>query len=125
MSLQPNSLRAFDEFRKRAREHEREGRLDAAWACFEAAHILGQRHTGRHVLVHVEMLGFACRSKDWRESAGQLLRIVAAAVGTWIWVPKGNTGRSNVGSLRQMPIPDDLKQYVGGDESVTLQKPGA
>lgn len=122
---QSNLLQAFDEFRKRAREHEQEGRVDAAWACLEAAHILGQRHTGRHVLVHVEMLAFAWRSRDWRESVGQLLRTVAAALGTWVWVPRGNTGRSNVWSLRQMPIPDDLKQYVSHDESVTLQKLGA
>lgn len=104
--------RAYDEYRRCAREHEGAGRLDAAWACLEAAHVLGQSETRRHVRAHWDMLTFAWRLHDGRELLGQLLRISAAALATWIWLPAGNTGRANISSLRSMPVPEDLRALL-------------
>lgn len=98
--------------------------LDAGYACFEGgdfseafrhferAHILGQRRTGLHVRAHVAMLKVAWRRRDSREIAGQLSRVVAAAVFSRIWVPEGNTGGANVSAVKPMPIPDDLQEIL-------------
>lgn len=95
-----------------ARQHEREGRTDAAWACLEAAHILGQRLTGLHTITHVRMLGLAWRTRDLRELAGQTLRLFASVLVTWAWVPIGNSGRSNVSALAPAPVPRDLQELL-------------
>ena len=55
--------------------------------------------------------------RDRREGiAGQLSRIVAAALFSRIWVPDGNTGGANVSALKRMPIPEDLKSFLEGIE---------
>jgi hypothetical protein len=109
-------LKAYWTYRGMARDHERAGRLDAAFSCLEAAHILGQRRTALHVGAHVAMWRLALRQRDVKEIAGQSLRIVAAAIITWIWVPGGNTGRSNVSAFEEIPIPDDLRQLLSEPE---------
>lgn len=91
-----------------AREHERLGRLDAAWACLEAAHIVGQRKTRLHSRSHLAMLGLAWRTRDVREVLGQTMRWMASLAVTWLWVPEGNSGRSNVSAFARMPVPRDL-----------------
>lgn len=88
------------------------GELDNAFYHLERSHILGQRHTGRHVLVHGWMLRVGVRRRDAREVFGQLLRIVAALAFSRIWVPLGNTGGANVSAFRPMPIPDDLRSWL-------------
>ena len=99
-------------YRHDARKHEREGRIDAAWACFEAAHIVGQRSTLHHLVTHAAMLGLAWRTRDVREFIGQLGRLVAATVITWIWVPAGNSGRANVSALASSPLPEDIAELL-------------
>jgi hypothetical protein len=103
---------AYRHYRAMARDHEKAGRIDAAFACLEAAHILGQPRTALHVGAHVAMWLLACRQLNIKEAVGQVTRIVAAALVTWIWVPAGNTGRSDVSAFRQMPIPDDLRELM-------------
>lgn len=46
------TLRLTVFYRRAAQAHERDGCIDAAWACLEAAHIVGQRETKLHVGVH-------------------------------------------------------------------------
>ncbi len=84
------------------------GDLDAAYARFERAHILGQSRTRLHVRSHVAFLRWATTARDYREALGQLGRILAAVIFTWLWVPRGNTGGARVSALRPMPIPPDL-----------------
>jgi hypothetical protein len=49
------------------------------------------------------------QQRDTREIGGQVLRIFGAATKTALGlVPLGNTGGSNVGPFRRMPIPKDL-----------------
>jgi hypothetical protein len=88
------------------------GDLNEAFRRFERAHILGQRSTRLHVRAHVAMLRVARSRGDRREIAGQLKRIVAAALFSRIWVPVGNTGGANVSAVQKMPIPDDLQRIL-------------
>jgi hypothetical protein len=70
---------------------------------------------GPHVRTHVSMLGYGLRHRDAREIAGQLIRLVVAAPGTWTGrYPVGNTGGANVSALKPMPVPDDLQAVLNG-----------
>lgn len=105
----PEELRGAFEARLVAGEDAlRAGRADEAMAQFEAAHILGQAWTGPHVRGHVAMLRWAVGERRPREIVGQLTRIVAAALFTWLWVPRGNPGSTRVGALARRPVPDEL-----------------
>lgn len=88
------------------------GELAAAYAAFERAHILGQPRTGWHVRSHLGFIRWAFRARDVREFVGQCLRLPAAALFTWWWVPVGNTGGARVSALRPMPIPEDLRSFL-------------
>ncbi|MGE0876587.1 MAG: DUF3703 domain-containing protein [Burkholderiales bacterium] len=103
---------AFEAEMALARSAYAAGTLDLAFHHLERAHILGQRHTLPHVVSHLWMLRVGLRRLDAREIAGQLLRIVAAALFSRIWVPVGNTGGANVSALRPMPVPEDLRQRL-------------
>lgn len=81
----------------------------ATFEHLSRAHIISQRYTAAHVRVHWLMLKAGIRTRDWREAVGQLPRIVAAGLFSRVWVPPGNTGRSNVSALKPMPLPDDLR----------------
>lgn len=94
----------------KAKEHEARDHIDAAWACLEAAHIVGQRVTRLHAASHLAMLRLAWRTRDARELFGQSTRLLASILVTWIWVPVGNTGRANISALKSAPVPRDLEQ---------------
>ncbi len=109
-----SAVRAELEHAKRAR---RSGELDRAFAHLERAHVLGQRLTSLHVRAHVGMLRIGWMRRDIREVAGQLSRMLAAAVFSRIWVPSGNTGGANVPAMRPMPIADELQAILSRDGS--------
>lgn len=119
MSENASTVKAYWAFRHMALEHENSGRIDAAFSCLEAAHIIGQRSTILHVGAHVAMLRLAWRQRHVQELAGQSLRVVAAALFTWIWVPIGNTGRANVSAFREMALPDDLRKLLSSERNAT------
>lgn len=104
--------RAFDARLVAGDEALRAGSAEAAMAHYEAAHILGQAWTGPHVQSHVAILRWAVEQRRWREVMGQLTRIVAAALFTWLWVPRGNPGSTRVGALARRPVPDDLEALL-------------
>ena len=111
MSTSPKGAdvyRLCREYLDRARVCEAQGEWDAAWANLEAAHVLGQRHTRTHVLSHWEMLNLARRQRNKREIRGQILRMIAAAFVTSIWVPEGNSGRAHISALARAAVPRDL-----------------
>ena len=83
----PSIRNTYRYYLSSARAHERAGRIDAAWACLEAAHIVGQRSTRLHVGSHAAMLGLAWRSRSLRELFAQAARLIAATVATWIGCP--------------------------------------
>ena len=111
MSLR-SVVRAELEHAKHAR---RSGELDRAFAHLERAHVLGQQLTWLHVRAHLGMLRIGWMRRDIREVAGQLSRIIAAAVFSRIWVPSGNTGGANVPAMRRMPIADELRAILSRD----------
>ena len=85
--------------------------LSISFYHFENAHILGQKHIIRHTISHYWMLIFGIKSKNFKEITGQLLRIVASLLFTLIWVPKGNTGGSNISPTKKMPNRKELNKY--------------
>ena len=106
---------AFDREWQLARTARDAGDLARAFGHLERAHILGQRSTWLHVQSHVGMLGIAWQRSDVREVAGQVTRIVAAALFSRLWVPVGNTGGANVSATRPMPVPPDLQAILDAD----------
>ena len=75
--------------------------------------MLGQASTVEHVRVHWRMFTWGLRRRKPREVAGQVGRLVGAALVTGIgWLPEGNTGGANVSGLRPMPVPDDLQRLI-------------
>jgi hypothetical protein len=60
------------------------------------------------------MLRFAVELRDWREAAGQSVRLALAPLGALTdRIPVGNTGRSSMSAFQPMPIPEDLQQAIG------------
>ena len=109
----PSVRQAFDAEMARAREGATQGDRASAWRALERAHILSQPFAWPHVRVHAAMLGFALRSGDWREIAGQLPRLVLAAPASLLGrAPRGNTGGANVGILTPLPMPPDLEAIL-------------
>lgn len=85
------------------------GDLDLAFRSLERAHILGQPWAGAHSWTHWMMLKIGWRRRDAREVRGQLLRLTAGGLLSWLGrLPAGNTGGADVPAERPMPIPDDL-----------------
>jgi hypothetical protein len=92
---------------------EARGNFYSAFQHLERAHVLGQSATSQHVRVHWRMFRFALRNQLHAEAAGQLWRLLAAAIFTAPGlVPEGNTGGADVNGFRRMPLPRDLKQAL-------------
>ena len=77
----------------------------------ENAHVLGQKHWLRHIISHYWMIIHGIKTKNIKEFFGQISRIIASVIFTNIWVPKGNTGGSNISPIKPMPIRKELKKY--------------
>lgn len=87
--------------------------LQEAWQHLERAHILGQPYPYQHSEVHLLMLRFGFKIKDWNEIRGQILRLFVGGVKSFVGkVPVGNTGGANVPPLLPMEIPADLKAII-------------
>jgi hypothetical protein len=84
-----------------------------AFRHLERAHVLGQSSTVLHVLAHWHMLRWGVAQRRLPEVLGQLLRLVGAATKTAIgWVPRGNTGGSNVPPWRSLPVEASLQRLI-------------
>jgi len=111
--MPPKVKEAFDEAMASARTYEARADSAQAWRALERAHILSQRWVVPHLRSHVAMLAAAWRAGDAREIAGQLLRLLLAAPGSFLdRAPLGNTGRANVGLFTPMPIPQELARLL-------------
>ena len=88
------------------------GQAEHAYTLFEQAHVLAQSRTIAHVRSHWAFLRWGLRFGDRREMAGQVPRLLAAALFTWLWMPRGNTGGARVGALRIMSISPELRPYL-------------
>lgn len=112
--MNPAIRRAYDTELQAARAATSAGNADLAFHHLERAHILAQRWTLEHVETHWLMLRLGASTGAWREVAGQVKRMLAAAVFSRIWVPLGNTGRAHVSAMKPMPVPADLQDVLGG-----------
>lgn len=113
MPTEPTASVAFDPdtFERLHRAYLRVDRSDLAqaWHLLEALHVLGQTRLVPHARTHRLMLALAWRTRDLAEVNGQLLRLLLVPLGHLLGrLPLGNTGRSNVGALRPMPVAPEL-----------------
>jgi hypothetical protein len=85
----------------------------ASWRHLERAHIIGQPYPVAHTAVHLRMLWFGIRLKNFREIVGQIPRLIFGGVKSFVGrIPVGNTGGANVSALQPMPIPADLAVII-------------
>ena len=102
----------LEEIRTSAAE-SREGNSAQAFTHLENAHVLGQESTYLHVLAHIHMARWAVRQKDFKELAGQIIRIIGAATKTAVGlVPIGNTGGSNISPFKPLPLSDEHSRLI-------------
>ncbi|HEY8607400.1 MAG TPA: DUF3703 domain-containing protein [Noviherbaspirillum sp.] len=111
--MKPALRRAYAaEMAAAARRFER-GQLDLAMRHLELAHVLGQRHVLPHVITHWWMLRIGLRRRVLGEVTGQGLRIVLGALGSAAGiVPTGNTGGTDVGMFRRMPVDAEIRRLI-------------
>jgi hypothetical protein len=104
-----------------ARARMAAGELEAAMGHLERAHVIGQRQVWPHVLSHWLMLKLELRRGRPGAAFGQLLRIVLGALGSAVGVvPTGNTGGSDIGMFRRLPLPPDLQAAIDAEPADTL-----
>jgi hypothetical protein len=93
----------------------REGAQGAGelWDWLMAAHVVGQLDPALHFDSHRRMARLARESGDWREFAGQLLRIALLPFGHLLGrIPEGNIGRATVGVSRRMMPPEPVQVLI-------------
>lgn len=86
-----------------------------AFTHLERAHVLGQKHTAVHVRAHWAMLHYAWQYGGPKDVLGQVGRLLGATLFTWLWVPEGNTGGTNIGAFEKLPIPPELRNLIAPD----------
>ncbi len=113
----PRLRQAWSEEMGLARDARERRDGGAEWHHLERAHILSQPMAGPHVKTHLAMIGSALRRRDGREILGQLFRPVVAGPGSLTGkYPVGNTGGADVSAFAPMPVPDDLRAILHGDQ---------
>ncbi|MEJ8835684.1 DUF3703 domain-containing protein [Ramlibacter sp. AN1133] len=86
---------------------------EAQWEWLMAAHVVGQHDAGLHFDSHCRMLELARRSRDWREAAGQVLRIALLPLGHLLGrIPVGNIGRATVRVTQPMQPPEAVQVLI-------------
>lgn len=86
---------------------------DARWAWLEAAHVVGQHDLILHWVSHTAMLRFALQTRDLREAAGQVFRMVLVPLGHLLQrLPAGNPGRATVSAFAPRPLDERLGQLI-------------
>jgi hypothetical protein len=109
MSKTPARRQAYEHEACEARAAFAAGDLDAAFRKLERAHILGQPWAGPHSWTHWMMLRIGWRRRDVREVRGQVLRLAAGGLLSWMGrLPVGNTGGADVPPTKPLPLPSDL-----------------
>lgn len=104
---------AFETQMRAAMQCYAQNELEAAFGLLETAHVLGQRHVLPHVRTHYWMLRIGCRRRAPADVWGQALRIVLGALGSAVGVvPTGNTGGTDVGMFRRMPVDPAIRRLI-------------
>lgn len=107
---------AFDDEMAQAHRYFQSGNLSAASRHAERAHVFGQRYVAPHVRTHWLMLRIGIRHRSATQAWGQALRIILGALGSAIGVvPTGNTGGTNIGMFKRLPIEPDMAEVIKSD----------
>jgi hypothetical protein len=117
MRTEPTTSVAFDPliFERLHRAYLRVEHRDLAqaWHLLEALHVLGQTRLVPDPRTHGIMQALASRARDLTDVNGELLRLLLVPLGHQLGRrPLGNTGRSNVGAFRPMPVAPELLATV-------------
>jgi hypothetical protein len=113
--MNPIQQQVIEHALARARALIDAGRLDAAFVHLERAHVLGQAQVLAHMRSHWLMLVLELRRQASLAAWGQLVRLMLGTLGSAIGiVPWGNTGGSNVGMFKRMPIAPELARIMQG-----------
>ncbi|MCW7469561.1 DUF3703 domain-containing protein [Leptospira kanakyensis] len=108
--MHPILKQKFQEEMEIAKKLYKDSKYTESFSHLERAHILGQRFVVPHTVNHWWMLKVGIRKKDRKEIFGQVIRLAVAGIGSLIGrVPIGNTGGSNIGIMKVLPIEGDLK----------------
>lgn len=87
--------------------------LSRRWLLLEAAHVVGQMRFLPHLRVHALMLHFARAARDWREVAGQIMRLMLVPLGHALGrLPIGNPGRANISAFQPVPVRPDIAHAI-------------
>lgn len=109
---------AFDDEMAQAYRYFRGGKLRVASRHAERAHVLGQRYVVPHVRTHWLMLRIGIKHRSAKQVWGQALRIMLGALGSAIGVvPIGNTGGTDIGMFKRLPIEPDMAEVMKTDGS--------
>ncbi|ALU44581.1 DUF3703 domain-containing protein [Pseudoalteromonas rubra] len=103
---------AFQKEMTAAKAQYEKAQYSKSFYHLERAHILGQSFIIPHTQSHWWMLKLGYKTGSVKEVLGQTARIIASVIFSKIWVPKGNTGGTNVSPIKPMPIPADLAEYL-------------
>ena len=89
--------------------------VEERWRWLMAAHVVGQMDFKMHVHSHCVMLGYATRTRDWKEAAGQLFRLALVPLGHTVGrLPAGNIGRATVNAFKPMVLSPDIRALIHG-----------
>lgn len=104
---------AFESYLNDAKKQINAGSIEAAVENLERAHVLGQRFVLPHLRCHLLFLRIGWIKRSLREMSGQSIRLVLGIIGSTVGVvPTGNTGGTNVGMFRTMPIDPHLSRLL-------------
>jgi Protein of unknown function (DUF3703) len=89
--------------------------LEPGYAHLGRAHVIGQAFVVPHARSHWLMLKVELRRKRASAAFGQVLRIVLGVLGSAVGVvPVGNTGASDIGMFKRLPIAPELRNIIDG-----------
>ncbi len=100
------------------------------WAAslhhLERAHVIAQMYVWPHVRSHALMLNVEMRRGRPLAAIGQVTRIVLGALGSAVGiVPVGNTGGSDIGMFKSMPITPDIQRVIDGERGNVKNNSGS
>ncbi|PHR71646.1 MAG: hypothetical protein COA67_06425 [Lutibacter sp.] len=111
MTLKKQRKKKFYSQLRKGKKALKNKEVQTSFYHFENAHVLGQSHLFRHTLSHSWMFVWGIKTKSIREIIGQTIRIIASLLFTLIWVPKGNTGGTNLSPMKSIPIRKEIQKY--------------
>lgn len=111
--MTPALIAAIEREMAEAQRLYRAEQLDQAFKHLETAHVLGQRHVIPHIRTHWLMLEIGLRRRSAVEVFGQAVRIVLGALASTVGaVPVGNTGGTDIGMFKRLPIAVEIAHIV-------------